>query len=269
MDERKHFKLGAVRAIPKGAEESRIIPFILSTWSKDRHGTVLNQDNWKLDNYRKNPIVAYQHNLSGGLCTDPNPDYVIGKSLSIDIESIGSSKRLVADVEFEPAALNPLAEKIFRKVLFGSLSRTSVGFLEVGHGKYGEGDEALGRENETYYFAGQELLECSIVNIPSNADAGKRDLQKRLREEAYGAIMYAFKELGGKFKLSQLENMRVCDILDALDGKEVLLGKMTIDKATRILTGPQNTDNREWRMQFVEAQKFMSDLEEKKRKNLN
>lgn len=204
--------------IPADAAESRIVPFVLSTFTKDRHGTVLNQDNWQLDNYRKNPIVAYQHMLSGGLCTDPNPDNVIGKSLSIGIEN----RQLVAVAQFEEAAINPLAEKIFRKILFGSLNRTSVGFLEVGEGKYGDGEEAQGRDNETYYFGGQELLEWSVVNIPSNPDAGARDLSLRhFREEAYAAIMYAFRELGGKFRLSQIEQFRVVDILDLLDGKDL------------------------------------------------
>lgn len=204
--------------IPADAAESRIIPFVLSTFTKDRHGTVLNQDNWQLDNYRKNPIVAYQHMLSGGLCTDPNPDNIIGKSLSIGIEN----RQLVAVAQFEEAAVNPLAEKIFRKILFGSLNRTSVGFLEVGEGKYGDGEEAQEGDNETYYFGGQELLEWSVVNIPSNPDAGARDLSLRhFREEAYAAIMYAFRELGGKFRLSQIEQFRVVDILDLLDGKDL------------------------------------------------
>ena len=119
--------------------KTRTIDFVLSTYTRDSHGTVLNQDGWSLDRYRKNPVVAYQHTLSGGFCMDPNPDYIIGKSVSIGLEGEGREKCLVASVQFEPAEINPLAEKIFQKVLFGSLSRCSVGFIEVGRGKYGEG----------------------------------------------------------------------------------------------------------------------------------
>jgi hypothetical protein len=43
-----------------------------------------------------------------------------------------------------------------------------VGFVPIGKGKYGEGDQAQGRSNETYFFEGQELLEWSIVHVPSN-----------------------------------------------------------------------------------------------------
>jgi hypothetical protein len=232
MGTNKSFGYGAVRDIPKNAEESRIVSFVLSTYKKDRHGTVLNQDNWNLDNYRKNPLFAYQHMLSGGMCTDPDPDNIIGKSLRTEIE--GSA--LVADGQFEPADMNPMAEKIFRKVLFGSLSRTSVGFMEVGEGKYGNGKEARGQEEETYYFNGQELLEWSIVNIPSNPEAGKRDItMRKFREEGYAALMYAWKELGAKFRLSQIEQLRVCDILDLLDGKDLDIKETDPDRVRKIL----------------------------------
>lgn len=240
MGKIKGYGFGTRGAIPADAAESRIIPFVLSTFSKDRHGTVLNQDNWKLDNYRKNPVVAYQHMLSGGLCTDPNPDNIIGKSLRIDLEGQGAERRLVADAQFEDQAINPMAEKIFQKILFGSLNRTSVGFLEVGEGKYGEGEEAQGRSDETYYFGGQELLEWSIVNIPSNPDAGKRDVTLRhFREEAFAAIMYAWKELGGKFRLSQIEDLRVRDILDLLDGKDLELDERDPEKLRKLLEDPE------------------------------
>jgi hypothetical protein len=230
----KKFQFGSIRTIPEGAEESRIIPFILSTFTKDRHGTVLNQDGWDLDNYRKNPVVAYQHNLSGGLCAEPNPDFIIGKSISLSIDGMGRDRMLVADAQFEPSDINPLAEKVFRKILFGSLNRSSVDFIPRGEGSYGQGEEAEGRENETFYFSGQELLEWSVVNIPSNPDAGTRDINRRMREEGYSALMYAFKELGGKFRLSQIEQFRVVDILDLLDGKDLDIKETDPEKVRRL-----------------------------------
>ncbi len=229
MGKIKKYGFGTRGDIPADAAESRIIPFVLSTFTKDRHGTVLNQDNWKLDNYRLNPVIAYQHTLSGGLCTDPNPDYVIGKSVSIGIEGQGQE---------------------FQKVLFGSLTRTSVGFLEVGEGKYGEGEEAQGRAEETYYFAGQELLEASIVNIPSNPQAGKRDItNRRLREEGYIAFMYAFRELGGKFLLSELEAMTVRDILTLLDGKDLEIKEKDPRKVRELLADPEAVADQVARLQ--------------------
>ena len=236
----KRYGYGSRGEIAADAAESRIIPFILSTYKRDRHGTVLNQENWLLDNYRKNPVVAYQHTLSGGMCTDPNPDYVIGKSIKIDLEGMGPDRRLIGAVQFEPVDVNPLAEKIFRKVIFGSLSRSSVGFIEMGEGKYGKGDEARGGQSETYYFAGQELVEWSVVNIPSNPDSGTRDLtMRRFREEGYIALMYAFKELGGRFRLSEIEGFTVRQILDLLDGKDLDIKEKDPDKVRDILKSPE------------------------------
>lgn len=224
--------------IAANAEESRTIPFVNSTYAKDRHGTVLNQEKWNLDNYRKNPIVGYQHNLSGGMCSEPNPDFIIGKDLNPQMFRSVSDTALTGLLQFEPADMNPLAEKIFRKVLFGSLSRSSVGFIEVGQGHYGDGEEAQGRIAETYYFDSQELLEWSVVNIPSNPDAGKRNM-RLLREQGYVAFMYAFRELGGKFRLSEIENMSVRDILDLLDGKDLGLKSKDPEQVRELLKDPQ------------------------------
>ena len=235
MSKIRQISYGIRGAVPDDAEESRIIPFVLSDSTRDRHGTVLNPENWSIDNYRNNPVVAYQHNLSAGFCSDPNPDFVIGKDVSQSMfAGVGLDRRLVGVTMFEDKETNPLAEKVFRKVLFGSLSRVSVGFLEIGTGKFGDGEERQGGAEETYYFSGQELLEYSVVNVPSNPNAGKRDMMRRLREESYGSLMYAFKELGGKFRLSQIEQLRVCDILDLLDGKDLDL-KETNPERVRIL----------------------------------
>ena len=199
--------LGSLRSIPANAENTRTIPFILSTYEKDRHGTVLNQDNWLLDNYRKNPVVSYQHVAGGGSnpFTDPNPDFVIGKAVRVAMEGYGKDKKLVADLQFEPADLNPLAEKIFRKVLFGSLSSASVGFLEVGTSRYGTGDEARSQANETIYLEGQELLEWSVVNIPSNPGCNKRSFQSL----GQTSLIYACNKLSDTFRPSVIESLTV------------------------------------------------------------
>jgi hypothetical protein len=227
----KKFTFGQIRDIPAGAEESRIIPFVLSTSRRDRHGTVLNQDNWSLDNYRNNPIVGFMHNLYGDMCNPPDPDDVVGKSRSIDVEGKKGSRQLIAEAEFEPADLNLQAEKVFRKILFGSLHGASVGFLPTGKGWYGEKDEDQGNENETYYFEGQELLEWSVVNIPSNPDGAKRVM----RDQAVSAIAYVHRALGAKFRLSQIEEMRVRDVLDLLDGKDIEIRETDPEKVRRML----------------------------------
>lgn len=168
--------------IRKVDEESRTITFVASDDTKDSAGTVLNQDNWDLRRFNSNGVIGYQHKVYGGWDDTDNPDNVIGKGVAY-IED----KKLMVDITFEPADINPLADKIYKKIQFGSLRAVSVGFLPIGRGRFGE-------DSETYYFAGQELLEVSVVNIPANPNALKKSLEaetayleaerKRLMEEA-------------------------------------------------------------------------------------
>jgi hypothetical protein len=221
MSEIRRSLNGQVRQINRDADKSRQISFVISTPIRDRHGTVLNQYAWHLDNYRKNPIVVYQHNVSGDLITPADPDNIIAKTVSLGVESVNGIRCLTAVAEFEPEDINPKAEKIFRKILFGSMGATSVGFHEIGNGRYGSGDEAKGGANETYYFSGQELVEWSLVSIPSNPDAGKRTLLENMKENQGDAVMrYAVRYLQGTFTLDHFQNMSLSAALALIEAKE-------------------------------------------------
>lgn len=165
-------------------EGSRKITFVASDGTRDTAGTVLNPDNWDLERFNKNGIIGYQHKVYGGWDDTDNPDNVIGKGHAY-IEEKDGKKRLMVDVEFEPAEINELADKVYKKLLFGSLKAVSVGFLPKGGGEWGKGEEALSGKNPTYYYKGQQLLEVSVVNIPANPNA----LKKSFIDEAVEAEM--------------------------------------------------------------------------------
>ena len=171
--------------IRKGEEGSRKMTFVASDFTRDRYKTVLNQDNWQLKNYNRNGIIAYQHNVS----YTSDPDSIIGKGRAFtELDSKGKN-RLMIEIEFEPAEMNELADKVYKKLQFGTLNAVSVGFSPIGKGSWGKGDEGPGQPNETYYYAGQELLEVSVVNIPANPNALRRSAEdedelKALRDEA-------------------------------------------------------------------------------------
>lgn len=207
------FRHGAAREFPEDVEQTRTVQFVLSTASRDRHGTILNQNNWKLDNFNRNGVVGYQHNLYGdNLCTAPNPDDVIGTG-----RAWVESNTLLGEVKFEPADINPLAEKIFRKVLHGSLKATSVGFVPFGEGKWGEKEENQYGKTPTFYYEGQELLEFSIVNIPSNPEALKRSLTSQTRN----ALLFIHRSLDGKYTTDQIMGMSVKDVVDMVEGRDL------------------------------------------------
>ena len=158
--------------IRKVDEETRTVEFVASDNSVDSYGTVLPVDKWDLTRYQNNGIVGYMHDVYGDSWTkSADPDDVIGKGVAF-IED----EKLIVRIAFEPKELNEKADKIFRKLQFGSLHAVSVGFRATAKGH--KGDEERGEDPNVYYYGGQELLEVSVVNIPSNANALKRAMEE-------------------------------------------------------------------------------------------
>lgn len=165
---------------PEG--DSRIIPFVFSTSGPDRHKTVLNQENWELKNFKTNGIAGYMHDVYGSWLGGSDPDDVIGKARAWIEDG-----ELLGEIEFEPADINEKADKIFKKIAFGSLNAVSVGFIPVGNGH--DGNEDDGEDPKLYYYHGQELLEISVVNIPSNPEALKeRSFEPKIPEELVAEV---------------------------------------------------------------------------------
>lgn len=150
----------------KEAEKTRTVQFVFSDETRDTYGTVLSADKWDLKRFNRIGVAFYNHN---GRSSDP--DQTIGTARAW-IED----KKLVGEIRFEAEDLNPLADKVFRKVLAGTLRGVSVGFMPLERGKFGEGDEALGGKNETYYYGRCELLEISVTPLPANKNALARSI---------------------------------------------------------------------------------------------
>ena len=158
--------------IRKVDAETRTVEFVASDNSVDSYGTVLPVDKWDLKRYQGNGIVGYMHDVYGDSWTkSADPDDIIGKG-----EAFVEDDKLVVRITFEPADLNERADKIYRKIQFGSLHAVSVGFRATAKGH--KGDEERGENPNVYYYNGQELLEVSVVNIPANANALKRSMEE-------------------------------------------------------------------------------------------
>ena len=187
----KRFFNNVVRGDTLNAE-TRTAEFELSNDSIDRHGTILpmfdedGESLWELNAYKANPIIGYQHDVYGKWFGEENPDTIIGKG-KVWIEEGKKAKSnpvLMGEGTFEgkESTGNELAEKIFAKLQFGTLTMTSVGFNPLGKGttkeiKVGEKDK------EIFHYGKRELLEWSIVNIPSNRTTGKRVAQLNSLQE--------------------------------------------------------------------------------------
>lgn len=158
--------------VPQG--EGRRMTFVASDETRDSYGTVLPVSEWDLERYNNNGIVGYAHNLYGSY--DADPDYVIGRG-----RAYVNGSELLVDIEFEPEGTNDIADKVWRKLQFGSLNGVSVGFSAQG-AHWGEGEEAEDGAKPTLYYTGLELLEVSVVTIPANPNAVRRSISEEMTD---------------------------------------------------------------------------------------
>ena len=153
----------------RALEDDLTREFIISTERKDSHGTVIRMDGWQLEDFNRAGAFYYQHQTTGGVLTDSNPDNALGPATA---RAEGSM--LIGVGKFETEDINPLAEKIRKKVDYGTMRATSVGFMPIA-GRWG--DEKRDEDPTTYYFTSQRLAEWSIVHVPSNPDAIKKSME--------------------------------------------------------------------------------------------
>lgn len=133
--------------------ETRSVDFVISTAAVDRMGDTIAVDGWKLDTYRKNPVVLWAHDAS---------ELPVAKASNVRIED----GKLKARAEFVPKEISGKANAVFEMIRGGFLSATSVGFAPIKYAFTEAPDRKYGID-----FIEQELLEFSVVPIPANAEA--------------------------------------------------------------------------------------------------
>uniref|UniRef100_A0A6M3KS13 Putative prohead protease n=1 Tax=viral metagenome TaxID=1070528 RepID=A0A6M3KS13_9ZZZZ len=126
--------------------------FTASTSTQDRDGEVIDAAGWDLKNFKKNPVIMYAHDYRS---------LPIGKASRVWLHN-GTLKNTV---EFPPEGTYEFADIVERLVDTGYLKTESVGFIPK---KWEDGD---GEKAPRRTYTKQELLEISIVPIPSNPDA--------------------------------------------------------------------------------------------------
>jgi HK97 family phage prohead protease len=128
-------------------DENFTIKGVFSTADEDRHGEVVDQKTWQLDDYLKNPVVLFGH--------DHNQP-AIGKVTSLFFNESGN---LEGEIQFA-AKEYEFAHTIFKLYKGGFMRAFSVGFQnEVV--EYNEGTNQLTLKKNT-------LFEISTVNVPAN-----------------------------------------------------------------------------------------------------
>ncbi len=220
-------------------KETRMITFTIaaeSTGREHRNKFNYNWDNWSLSNFNMNPIVGYQHNVYGdNMCVASTPDDVIAKAVA-GMDKFEGKRAIIADTTFEPESINPTAEKVFQKILWGSLNAVSVGV------------NPMGKLDTTYYknekgetidyqinFPGQELLEFSIVNIPADAKA----LRRSMKSHTMAALNFLQRSVP-QLSLNEMVKLSVQELLDLFEGN----GIKPIAEIEKELIGPDPNFNK-------------------------
>jgi HK97 family phage major capsid protein/HK97 family phage prohead protease len=119
------------------------LEYVISDMTQDRHGTVLSPDAWNLSNFRKNPIALFNH----------NPNFIVGNWEKVRAEG----DRLIGRLKLLPKGVSYRLDEIRAAVEAGVLRAVSVGFLPRGP--------------ESDRLSKMELLEVSLVSVPSNPNA--------------------------------------------------------------------------------------------------
>src|SRR5262249_43244731 len=119
----------------------------------DRYDEVIAATGWRLDTYRRNPVVQNAHSYSSLVDT-------IGRSLITEVRGDHLFQRVQFAVEE-----NPIAKLAYGLYKGGFLNAVSVGFIPR-RWENGSQEAAYRRK-----FVEQELLEVSAVSIPANPNA--------------------------------------------------------------------------------------------------
>lgn len=134
--------------------ETRSIDIVASDETVDRYGDVISANGWRLDNYRKNPVVLIDHNYT--------VNAIVGTA-SMRIEGT----RLIASVTLDDPATNRQASIVANLITSGSLRAMSVGFIPIRW-------ETIKAPDGTWLgfkYTEQELTENSFVAVPANPNA--------------------------------------------------------------------------------------------------
>lgn len=126
--------------------------FVLSDESVDRMGDIISASGWDLDSFRKNPIALWSH----------RSDQPIGTWENLRVQD----KTLRGKLTLAPKGVIPRIDELRALIDAGILRAVSVGFREIESDPIDKSHPYRGTR-----FIKQELVECSLVSIPANANA--------------------------------------------------------------------------------------------------
>jgi HK97 family phage prohead protease len=154
--------------VPSAADNApaNTLDFRSSDQTLDRYQEVITVAGWKLDNYRKNPVVQNAHSYWSLADT-------IGKALITEVR-LGTQNSepetyLFQRIQFAVEE-NPMAKLAYGLYKGGFLNAVSVGFIPIRWEDSPSSSSSSSSLIRRKYLE-QELLEVSAVSIPANPNA--------------------------------------------------------------------------------------------------
>lgn len=128
-------------------DEKKSIRFVVSAPIEDRHGEIVDQNGWKLEEYKPNPVVLFAHNMF---------EPAVGKAIDIAVVA----GQLEAEIQFAVEEY-PFAGVLYNLYKGRFMNAVSPGFRN----DVFEYDE----NNDTITLKENTLYEISLVNVPANS----------------------------------------------------------------------------------------------------
>lgn len=142
--------------------KSRSVEAVISSETIDGHGEIIDQASWRLERFRQNPVVLYQHDRYT----------VVGRADNVRLVDGSLHARIVF-------ATTTQADEVFTLFRDGAMRAFSVGF------RAGRIEKAIVAGREIRRLLDCELFEVSAVSIPSNPDAVVKHKSLGLVPQAY------------------------------------------------------------------------------------
>lgn len=147
--------------------EAGVVPAVISTGDLARDRARILQDGWDFTNFRRNPVVMFNHDDGvGGLFGGQAGRMPIAASEDEHLER--DRDRTVATARFDME--DSFAQRVLGKVERGLINATSVRWIPL-ETRLDEDLDDDGRKRVTLVFVRQELLEWSFVPLPADPGA--------------------------------------------------------------------------------------------------
>ncbi len=207
--------------------EQGIFEAMITTESVDRDQDVIVAAGGDLESFRKNPVVLDSHMYVSGA--------VIGKSLK---EEVIEGKGIKATFKFAPREISERADNIRKLWEGGFLNAVSIGF--IAHDTERRTDENGEELRRGLMFNEWELLEFSIVPVPSNQDALRLGYKMMItQDEPRNTILLAEWDLPASEHLGLLRGTRG-GMYDEIDlSKELTLEELALQFSAHFQTNGQ------------------------------